>query len=181
MAMGMISSERSKRMIGAESSLVSSSLRSYIEASPTLVEIAEQNRQEMAKAVYEAITNLNFKRNGEDYLSIPDPICCALDKIQASNVDLLETLKIWTDLSSQLGSILDTAQMQAFAKRISIALTPIHYLIYYLDPRFRSEHIFTPLEIEKAVNLAKELDLKLVGIIMKFRVGKAFDADHLYR
>ena len=62
--------------------------------------------------------------------------------------------------------------MQAFAKRKSIALTRIHYLSYYLDPRFRSEDILTLLVIEHAMNLAKGLDLKLVGIIMKFRVDK---------
>ena len=41
-----------------------------------------------------------------------------------------------------------------------------------MDPRFRSEDILAPLEIEEAMILAKELDPKLVGIIMKFRIGK---------
>ena len=41
---------------------------------PVLVSIAEENRPDMVKDVYEAITNLNLKRNVEDYLSILNPI-----------------------------------------------------------------------------------------------------------
>ena len=137
-----------------------------------LVSIAEKNRQELLKGVYEAISNVNLKRNVEDYLAFLDPISCASDKIQASNVHLSDAVKIWTDLSSQLGNILDTKQMQAFAKRKSMALTPTHYFSFYLDPRFRSENVLTPLEIEEAMNLAQQLDQKLVGVILKFRVGK---------
>ena len=92
-------------------------LMSFIDAWPAMVTIAEENRIEMQKEIYDAITNLNLKRNIEDYLLLLNPVSYALDKTQASDVNLLEAVKIWHDLSKEIGPRLSIKQMESFAKR----------------------------------------------------------------
>ena len=62
-------------------------LMSFIDAWPAMVTIAEQNRIEMPKENYDAITNLNLKRNVENSLLFLNPVGYALDKTQASDVN----------------------------------------------------------------------------------------------
>ena len=127
-------------------------LTSYIEAWPAMVTIAKENRIEMPKEIYDAITNLNLKGNIEDYLLLLNPVSYALDKIQASDGNLSDAVKIWHDLSKELGPRLSIKQMESFAKRRSMALTPMHLFSFHVDPRYRHENLQTAIEIESALD-----------------------------
>ena len=141
------------------------------DAWPARVTIAKENRIEMPKEYYDAITNLNLKHNNEDYCLLLNPVSYALDKIQASGVNLSEAVNIWHNLSKEHGLRLSIKQMELLAKRRSMALTPMHLFSFHVDPRYRHENLMKTIEIESALGFASSLHPSLIANILQFRVA----------
>ena len=141
------------------------------DACPARVTIAEENCIEMPKEYYDAITYLNLKHNIEGFCLLRNPVSYALDKSQASDVNLSEAVKIWHDLSEELGLRLSIKQRESFAKRRSVALTPMRLFRFHVDPRYRHENLLTTIEIESALKFASSLHSSLIATILQFRVA----------
>ena len=88
-------------------------LNSYIQAWPTLIEIAEDYRSEMPKGFYESVTNLNLKRDVKDYLKLLNAVSEALDRIQHKS-QILSKYASTYPLSFQ---VFWTAKMDSLSRR----------------------------------------------------------------
>ena len=111
-----------------------------------------------------------MKRNIEDYLLLLNPVSYAWIKFKLLT-NLSEAVKIWHDLSKELGPRLSIKQMESFAKRRSMALTPMHLFSFHVDPRNRHENLLIAIEIESAFDFASSLHPSLIATILQFRVG----------
>ena len=78
------------------------------------------------------------------------PLAVALDRLQANDSHLADAVVIWKDLAEKFEKsddlpLADTIRLRA---RMSIALTPTHFLAYLLDLCFKNSTLLTTEEKE---------------------------------
>ena len=155
-------------------------MESYISSWSDLFAIAEEHREELAKDIYNIISNVSLKRSVEDYIDMLKPIAITLDLMQMSTANLADAVKYWRDLGEKLNAILPTEKQVLFVKRRKMALSKAHFLCFLLDPRYVSEKILTQEEEQLALSYAAELHSKLVEVIAKFRIKASPFSENYY-
>lgn len=145
------------------------SLKSFLDAWPSLISIAESHRGELPNDIYRLITDISLKRSVEDYCAILDPVSKALNQMQASGKNLSDAVLFWHELAEELSQVLTTEKRKYVVQRRNQAITPAHLLSFYIDPRFHSQRVLTQDEINTTMVFAQQLHSELPGLIARFR------------
>ena len=96
------------------------------------------------------VTDTNLKRNAEDMLKITKNIVVALDRLQSDSCNIGDATEVWKEVQDSLVTQLkgDNQLKKKIDKRVSEALTPVHYLAYMLHPSYQGEKLSADEESE---------------------------------
>mgnify|MGYP000117808826 CR=1 FL=1 len=144
-------------------------LESYISNWAHILKTCEENREVIDKVVQQQVSNLSLKRNVEDLISLLKPISSALDKVQRNNCTISESVSVWKELMKNFN---DQTSRKKVEKRYNMAITPVHFLAYILDPKEKTTEMdLTSEERNTALNFAGERypGTSLLALIIKFQ------------
>lgn len=111
-------------------------LEAYIKGWPVILRICEDNREKIDSNVQGKVTNFMLKRNVEDMITILKPISVTLDKMQSNKCSIGEAVYLWKQLKKDFWDATDNEGFRKkFIDRYNMALTPVHFLAYTLDPK----------------------------------------------
>jgi hypothetical protein len=113
---------------------VSDTIQAYIVNVSKLLDVCEQHQDSIDATIARKVRDISIKRNCEDYLLRLQPLTVALDRLQAANCTLAESVEIWLDLKDALTEHLGRVDMAKVHKRMESNLTAHHYLANILHP-----------------------------------------------
>ena len=145
-------------------------LQGYVDNWAVLVNVVDSHRSEIDSDICEKVLNIDLKRQAEEYLSKMKPLAVALDRLQANEYHLADAVVIWKDLAEKFEKsddlpLADTLRLRA---RMSIALTPAHFLAYLLDPRYKDGTLLTTEEQESAMEFLSEYNPLAVPSVLSY-------------
>ena len=129
---------------------VSDCLQAYLDNWSILVKVVESHRNEMDSSICDKVLDLSLKRRAADYLSKMKLLAIALDKLQSNKCHISDAVPIWKELQEKFLEDMTLSDICKFEARISIALTPVHYLAHLLDPRYYGSNHLTEEEEQAA-------------------------------
>lgn len=150
----------------------SDTLENYLKAWPVLVKICEENKTIIDNQIQSLVSNISLKRNAEHYLQQLKPISVALDRVQKQNCSIGEAVLIYKELRRSLTDLsMGRDTVKKFEKRYKMALTPAHFLAYFLDPSQKKDGLeLSSDEKRDALQYARDRfpNNSLVPLLMKF-------------
>ncbi|XP_055845077.1 uncharacterized protein LOC129911335 [Episyrphus balteatus] len=145
--------------------------QTYLSEWQTILKVCEENRNIIASAIYQKVTNMMLKRSIEDLLKIYKPIAVALDSLQRTNASLSDAVEVFKQLELTFEEQdANLNQISALKKRYKMALTPAHFLSYMLDPT-KTSFALTSEEENTALEYAQSeyAGTGLLPLIIKFK------------
>ena len=147
---------------------VNDCLQAYIDNWPILVNVVESHCEEIDPDIREKVLDINLKRQAVDYLSKMKPLAVALDRLQADNCHLADAVVIWKELADTFEDM-PVEDFMKFESRMSIALTPAHFLAYLLDPRYHGSTLLSSEEINRAMAFLSEHNSSALPSVINYR------------
>lgn len=158
---------------------IADSVESYLKNWEILVKVCKDNSEEVDEEIIKKVNNKILKRKTEDYLERMKPITVALDHVQRETTLISDAVEIWLKLKDDMKEYLtDKTDMDNFEKRISVALTPAHFLANMIDPRYEGRRL-TPEQRYVAKKYVCECFPEFLPTLMSF-VGKSKPFDDFY-
>lgn len=113
------------------------SLSAYLKNWSKLLTVCEERRDDIDPDIARPTKDVAVKQNCEDYLNILKPIAVALDRMQAADCSIADSVNIWKDLDDSLKPVLSPTNFKKkLLKRKTSNLTSNHYLAYLLTPKY---------------------------------------------
>lgn len=127
------------------------------------------------------VKDVAVKRNCEDYLNILKPISISLDRMQAANCSLADSVSIWKELADLLKPILSTSDYKSkLIKRMNSNLTPNHYLAYLLTPKYAGTRL-DHTELDNVFEYLADNHPLYLATVMDFNVQKGVFAPYRFK
>ena len=121
---------------------IADSIESYLKNWEILVKVCKDNSEEIGQKIIKKVNDKALKRATEDHFERMKPIAVALDCIQRETTLISDAVEIWLKLKDDMKDLLtDKKEMDNFEKRISVALTPDHFLSNMIDPRYQGRRL----------------------------------------
>lgn len=143
---------------------VADTLKAYVANWHILLSVCEDHRKSIDKDISNKISDMNLKRNCEDYLARLLPISIALDKMQRETCTIGDAVEIWKDLELNLVTTLNEEEMSKFYRRMRANLTPHHYLANLLTPQHNGKRL-TEDELDSALTLCAQIPSTLPTVM----------------
>lgn len=121
---------------------IADSIKSYVKNWEILVKVCNYNNEEVDQNIIKKVKNKTLKRTTEDYLEKVNPIAVALDCVQRETTLISDAVEIWVKLNDDMKEYLtDNKDMDNFEMRISVVLTPAHFISNMIDPRYQGRRL----------------------------------------
>ena len=147
---------------------IADSIESYLKNWEILVKVCRDNNEEVDQKIIKKVNDKALKRATEDYFKRMKPIAVALDCVQRETTLISDAVEIWSKLKDDMKDYLtDKKDMDNFEKRISVALTPAHFLSNMINPRYQGRRL-TPEQRDVAEKYVCECFPEFLPI-MSFR------------
>lgn len=145
-------------------------LEGYISNWPKLLAVCEEHRDVIEPNITKKVNDLAIKRNVEDVISFMKPIAVAVDKAQASNCSLADSVHIWLSLKDKLKEAgLEQSKMKKVDERINKNLTLHHYMAYILTPKYCKAYQLSDDILEKVNRFISDRYPSLLPVLMNYQ------------
>lgn len=144
-------------------------LEAYITNWSKLLAVCEDHRDEIDAAIARKVSDRSIKRHAEDMISILKPVAVAIDRAQAADTTLADSVHIWMSLVEALRGILDRTKMKKVEERMKKNLTMHHYLAYVLTPKYCKSASLSDDTLEEVTRFVSSRYTSMLPMLMNFQ------------